>query len=220
MTQRVPLFPLDGVVLLPGSTHAFHIFEWRYRMLVSDVLQGDKMLAVPLLKPGWEPNYFDSPEVHRVIGVGEIVEWETLPDGRHDIRVEGRHRARTIRETQERPFRIAEVEVLEDHVAPEARASLPSEMQALGRLALKLIELVPQFHFDLAALSFDTDHASRTIDLAAHMLVRDTYARQSILNEPEISRRLQLTRVQVLMLLQRFMAENEFTAFVEAQSLH
>jgi hypothetical protein len=93
-------------------------------------------------------------------------------------------------------------------------------MQALGRLALKLIELVPQFHFDLAALSFDTDHASRTIDLAAHMLVRDTYARQSILNEPEISRRLQLTRVQVLMLLQRFMAENEFTAFVEAQSLH
>jgi hypothetical protein len=42
------------------------------------------------------------------------------------------------------------------------------------------------------------------------------YDRQSILNEPDVCRRLQLTRVQLMLLLQRFLGEIEYQEFMAA----
>ena len=54
MTRRIPLFPLPGVVLLPGTMLPLHIFEPRYRAMVADALAGDRMIGMAKLKPGWE----------------------------------------------------------------------------------------------------------------------------------------------------------------------
>ena len=39
------IFPLPGVVLLPGAPAPFHLFEPRYRALGAAVLDGDRVLA-------------------------------------------------------------------------------------------------------------------------------------------------------------------------------
>ena len=63
----ISLFPLPNVVLLPGSTLPLQIFEPRYRSMVGDVLgEGDPVMAMALLKPGYEAYYYTNlAAIHR-----------------------------------------------------------------------------------------------------------------------------------------------------------
>src|SRR5262245_53587958 len=51
---RIPLFPLPNLVLFPHILQPLHIFEPRYRKMVADALTSERLLALALLKPGWE----------------------------------------------------------------------------------------------------------------------------------------------------------------------
>jgi Lon protease-like protein len=81
VTRRIPLFPLPGVVLLPGTTLPLHIFEARYRAMVAVALAGDRTIGMAMLKPGWEAADED-PRIYSIGGAGEIVDSEQLDDGR------------------------------------------------------------------------------------------------------------------------------------------
>ncbi|HEV8231601.1 MAG TPA: LON peptidase substrate-binding domain-containing protein, partial [Thermoanaerobaculia bacterium] len=73
--RRIPLFPLPGVVLLPGTRLPLHIFEPRYRAMVADALAGDGAIGMAMLKPGWERSG-PIPAIFPVGGAGRIVESE------------------------------------------------------------------------------------------------------------------------------------------------
>lgn len=109
--RRLPLFPLPGVVLLPGTLLPLHIFEARYRCMVAEALEADRMIGMALLKPGWE-TAAEPPPIHAVGGAGEIVESEDLPDGRYNILLEGQFRYRILEEAPANPYRTARVEKL------------------------------------------------------------------------------------------------------------
>ncbi len=109
MTRRIPLFPLPGVVLLPGTTLPLHIFEARYRAMVADALAGDRTIGMAMLKPGWEAADED-PSIYSIGGAGEIVDSERLDDGRYNIVLEGRFRYRVVEESPASPYRVARVE--------------------------------------------------------------------------------------------------------------
>ena len=53
----VPVFPLPNAVLFPRTVLPLHIFEPRYRAMVSDADAGDGMIAIALLEPGFEKDY-------------------------------------------------------------------------------------------------------------------------------------------------------------------
>ncbi|MDA0866720.1 MAG: LON peptidase substrate-binding domain-containing protein, partial [Cyanobacteria bacterium] len=40
--REIPLFPLPELVLFPGAHLPLHIFEFRYRIMMNTVLQGDR----------------------------------------------------------------------------------------------------------------------------------------------------------------------------------
>src|SRR5665213_523951 len=61
--SAVPLFPLPNVVLFPRALLPLHIFEERYKAMTADALAGDKQIAMALLKPGWEKNYYCRPAI-------------------------------------------------------------------------------------------------------------------------------------------------------------
>jgi Lon protease-like protein len=90
----VPVFPLPNVVLYPRIVLPLHVFEPRYRALLSDSLDGHGRIAMALLKPGWEEEYHGAPEVHPVVGVGSIVTYRRRDDGTSDVILVGEHRAR------------------------------------------------------------------------------------------------------------------------------
>src|SRR4051794_9383388 len=93
-----PLFPLPDLVLFPAVVQPLHIFEPRYRQLMADALAGDRLMALALLKPGWEEDYQKRPPIHPVVCLGRIFKEERLPDGRYNLLLHGLSRARVREE--------------------------------------------------------------------------------------------------------------------------
>lgn len=109
--RRLPVFPLPNVVLFPNATLPLHIFEARYRKMVSDCLAGDRYLGMMLLKPGWEKERI---EYYDVGGFGRITSAVKHPGGNLDIILRGLGRYRVREYVQRAPYLIAEVDILEE----------------------------------------------------------------------------------------------------------
>ena len=135
---RIPLFPLGGAILFPRSQLPLHIFEPRYRAMVADALQGDRMIGMALLRPGWEGEYEGQPPIYPIGCAGLITFHEPLPDGRCNIVLRGVSKFRVLREQEDRLYRVAEVESINEWLAVEDR----DDVRALRRRLETL--LVPQ----------------------------------------------------------------------------
>src|SRR5262249_8060822 len=102
-----------------------HIFEPRYRQMVSDVLAGDRLVGMVLLKPGWERDYEGRPAVYPLGCSGLVTHAERLEDGRYNLVLRGIDRFRIIEEDHTRPYRRAAIErIAEDAARPADRAAI------------------------------------------------------------------------------------------------
>jgi Lon protease-like protein len=105
------------VVLFPKTMLALHVFEPRYRLMMDEVLKGSQSVVIALLKPGWEADYYGTPEVHEVACVGKIVQHQELTDGRYNIMVHGEDKVRIETFERSHPYRIARVRRLHENNA-------------------------------------------------------------------------------------------------------
>jgi uncharacterized protein len=153
MIRTIPLFPLPGVVLLPETLLPLHIFEDRYRAMVSDALRGDRTIGMAMWKRAGRPNppedaeTLANPPIHAVGGAGEIVESEELEDGRFNIVLQARFRYRVLEEQPlgGRLYRVARVEEIRSLPFPDSNAqarTLSGALSLFGALAREL-ELPP-----------------------------------------------------------------------------
>ena len=115
----VPLFPLPNVVLVPQAVLPLHIFEERYKAMTADALRGDRLIAMALLKPGWEKCYYSRPAIEPVVCAGIILSHEKLADGTYNFLLQGLVRATVAREHGQEPYRLAELHPLKEVLAPE-----------------------------------------------------------------------------------------------------
>lgn len=107
-STRLSIFPLPGTVLYPGLQLPLHIFEPRYRALVSDALARDRRIA--LIQPQGRE---EGAPLFRVGCVGKIGQFEALDDGRFNVVLEGEARFRILREIDAATaFRQVEAELL------------------------------------------------------------------------------------------------------------
>ncbi len=137
MSLKLPLFPLPGVVLLPGTLLPLHIFEPRYRAMVADALAGDRTIGMAMLKAGADADSVRSP-VYAIGGAGEIIEYEELDDGRYNILLEGKFRYRILDEAKSSsPYRMARVETLPSH--PFASDSEAAQISELARRTFEVV---------------------------------------------------------------------------------
>lgn len=112
-----PLFPLDGVVLLPHALLKLSIFEPRYRQMVADVLDSHGFIAMAIFEgTRWKQEYHGSPPIRRHVCLGRIVQHQKLPGGDYHILLQGICRARIRQELPpdgERLYRMAMLEPIE-----------------------------------------------------------------------------------------------------------
>jgi Lon protease-like protein len=107
MTTRLSIFPLAGALLFPRMHLPLHIFEPRYRAMVTDSLARDRRIGMIQPRENGEPA-----PLFEVGCVGRIAEVEALPDGRFDIVLEGLARFHIVRELDvATPFRQVEAEL-------------------------------------------------------------------------------------------------------------
>ena len=188
-STRVPLFPLPDIVLFPAMRLPLHVFEPRYRRMVADALAGDRLLAVPRLKPGFADAYYDSPAIFDVSGVGRITKHRVLSDGRYDIVVEGIARVRLEEEATETPYRIACARRLDEQIAadPVTLAAVKNEVWHLLR---QLLPYLPEPDEKLESISTDSGTVGESADALASVLVSDPDLRQRLLEELDPAERL------------------------------
>jgi Lon protease-like protein len=176
------------VTFFPHTFLPLHVFEARYRAMVTDALSRDRRLAVVRLQPGWEARYEGKPAVSAVAGAGEIASWERLSSGRYNILLRGLMR---VGLEQELPtdtlYRLVRARRLEDvaptgDVAPlvgRIRASCAALLRALDR---------PR---DLLEAALGPDQLPAVIaDRAAAAFVPDAAVRQRLLEQLDVHCRL------------------------------
>jgi uncharacterized protein len=155
----VPIFPLPNAVLFPKTLLPLHIFEERYQTMTREALAGDGMIAMVLLREGWEATYENNPPVHDIACLGKIETYEELGDGKYNLVLAGVQRVRLIREVEHSPYRLAEVERIEDFPCDDQAEDIIRRRNHLAGLFTRFtelatkgdyssIQLVPQFSFE------------------------------------------------------------------------
>jgi len=135
LPDQIPLFPLQDVMLFPNITRPLHVFEPRYRKMVADALEGDRIIGMVLLQAGYEADYEGNPPILEVGCAGLIANAEELPDGRYLIVLQGLVKFLVRSEDHSGPYRIAQVEAIPELVDDE-------ELSALHQLRSSLVSIL------------------------------------------------------------------------------
>ena len=89
MPAPIPVFPLQGALLLPGARLPLNIFEPRYLAMVDNALASHRTIGMiqPKVPERTEPD--DHPPLHDLGCAGRIVSFEETGDGRYLIGLRG-----------------------------------------------------------------------------------------------------------------------------------
>lgn len=186
----VRLFPLPNFVMFPAVVKGLHIFEPRYCALLQESLSTDRLIAMALLRPGWEANYYKHPAIHDVVCIGQVTHLASTPDGKHNILLSGLKRAKIVREhsTVVECFRRADVVVLDDvELSNDSGAAVVYRSRLLSAFrsfspAAQLFSLLPEKSLLDLPLRL-------LVDLIAQELPLSLFEKQELLSELVVQRR-------------------------------
>ncbi len=198
---EVAIFPLPRVQLFPHALLPLHIFEPRYRQMIKDCLGRDRQLVMAPIDERREPGE-RGPEVHRVCGLGVIVEHTALPDGRSNVLLHGVGRVRIVDElATSTPYRNVRAETLFDHEPAtfDVRAAAETLQLLVDQLALRL----PSGGDTLRELARTHASPSALTDVLGSALVTDADARQQLMELLDVSARTERVAGVMAQLLRR-----------------
>ena len=192
--ETLALFPL-GTVLLPGLVLPLHVFEERYRALVSELLElpadVPRRFGVVAIQQGREVGPHTATSLYEIGCTATLAEVRAYPDGRYDLMTVGTDRFRVTRLDQDSSLYLrADVSWLPEVegnaaelVAPvqEALRDYVRQLAERGARAPAVAEL-PEIPDEPVALSY----------FAAATLMVDTGSRQQLLTADDAAGRLRL----------------------------
>ena len=185
--RELPLFPLP-VVLFPGVPLPLHIFEPRYRKMLSDIKVGNNFFGL---------SYFDAsnaatdfPPAGHIGCVAEVTETQLLPDGRSNILTIGliRYRVEDYVEHGD-PYLVARVSFFEDQEESDEllTQSSRSVAETFARIA-RAVRIINDERASLPDIS-DTEPQRLSFLVAAAMEI-DVELKQELLELESTSERL------------------------------
>ena len=183
MPFRLPIFPLS-VVLFPGTPLPLHIFEPRYRRMLTDCLAGDRRFGIT---PAGKEDQVPDPGT--VGCIAEIRVNQELPDGRSNIIVLGGDRFVITRGLEaDTPYFVAMVQTFDEEPgtepAEDASARLRQAFAGYYALLRQLNDVEPEepsLPDDVVGLSF---HVAAAIEC-------DPGVKQRLLVERSTARRVE-----------------------------
>src|SRR5690242_15554093 len=128
MAIELPLFPLN-VVLFPGADLPLHIFEPRYRQMITECYEQERPFGVVLARSG-SPPMLEEP--YPVGTMADILALSRMDDGRMNLIARGGQRFQILDQHRQKPYLIGIVEIYSD---------LPEAEQVLREQAGKAREL-------------------------------------------------------------------------------
>ena len=204
MTTRLSIFPLPGALLFPGMHLPLHIFEPRYRALVTDAMARDRRIGMIQPRPvhAREP---ERPPLFDIGCVGKIAEVEAMEDGRFNLILQGVALFRLVRELDvTTSFRQVEAELLpapgDEALSIARRSSLETESRAFAEAQGYLVDWDQVGRLDDESL----------VNGIAQIAPFDAAAKQALLEALDIEARAELI-IQLLQFFGRHDGEERVT---------
>src|SRR3954465_12084685 len=123
----LPILPIRNIVVFPGTVMPLNVGRPKSKALLDEVMPGEKTIGVVTQKNGEaeDPSY---PDLNTVGVAASILKLFKLPDGNQSIIVHGITRFRLLELTQDAPFLMGRIEILEDtgEPGPEIEALVTS----------------------------------------------------------------------------------------------
>jgi Lon protease-like protein len=195
-SARLRLFPLNAV-LFPGATLNVHVFEPRYKRMISECLELKEAFGVALIAEGEEAS--DPDVVPYKIGTSaEISEMTPLGGGRFYVSTTGKRRFHIDEVTDREPYLQANVTYLDEDAArdPQALSQLVDEIRNVFGEYLRLLADFSGVHGEIR-LPGDPIDASFTIadtlqvaDAMKQRLLEISDTEKRLMIEAEFLRRL------------------------------
>lgn len=196
LPETVPVMTLPEMVFFPQSLLPLHIFEPRYRAMLRDVLQNDRLFAVAHLDAS-RPSGADSPEpLHRIASVGVVRACQEAEDGTSNLLLQGICRVEIQDIVRELPYRVIAVRPLTcvpggNHTQLEImRLEVLRLLNTRRRLGTSGPKGITQFLESI-------DDFDAFADIAVFNLCSDASLKQRLLEELDTRRRLKLFATQL-----------------------
>ncbi|MEO7312124.1 MAG: LON peptidase substrate-binding domain-containing protein [Chitinophagaceae bacterium] len=151
MTNFIPLFPL-GIVVYPGEELNLHIFEERYKQLITECFAENKPFGIPVVISEKVMDY------GAMVTVSDV--FEVYKDGKMDIRTKGLGIFRMLEIIKEVPGKLfSGAIVTHQELALQTRIdAMPAILQGIRELH-KLLNITKQFKKpDEELISYDIAH--------------------------------------------------------------
>jgi len=189
--RELPLFPLP-IVLFPGVPLPLHIFEPRYREMLSDIRAGGNLFGLSYFDAGAATT--DLPLAGHIGCVAEVTETQSLPDGRSNIMTLGlvRYRLESYIERGD-PYLVGRVSYFEDDEA-DSEALLEKTHQVAG-MFMRIARAVRAINDERANLPDISDTEPQRLSfLVAAAMEMESDAKLEMLELRSTSERLERLR--------------------------
>jgi ATP-dependent Lon protease len=130
LPSEVPVMTLPNTTLFPQALQPLYIFEPRYRKMLADSLDGGRMFAIAMQRPG-SSREAPSP----IAGLGLIRVSVGHADGTSHLVLQGMARVQLGKAVRYKPYRVHKIQPLE---------SLPSNEVVVDALLAKVRELLEE----------------------------------------------------------------------------
>jgi Lon protease-like protein len=173
---------LPGCTLFPGGLLPLHIFEQRYREMLADALESDRIFA--LAEP--DPNA----GTHPIGSAGIIRACVTSEDGTSQLVLQGVARVEFVSWLANTTYPHADVRIVpsdcsDDNLATSLRRDIIAKCDSFQESGGGLPDEFCAF------LRADADHSAFS-DVVADTFVRDVGVRRRLLGELDTTRRLEI----------------------------
>lgn len=184
LPERIRIFPLSEVVLFPDTLLPLHIFEPRYRKMLGDALDGDRLIGMVLVK---DPDAEPLPSVYPVGCAGTIVEHKPFADGRSLVVLKGTVKFRIRAELDAgEPYRVVQAQAL--YEGPPPMDKVRAWRDELHDCVRDLVRAAAGEEDTVERLFEKIDLLSMTNSLSASLPL-DVLEKQSLLECPTIEDR-------------------------------
>jgi uncharacterized protein len=199
--SRLPVLPLPGTVLFPGTVLPLQLVEPGYREMIADAMESDQTIAATMLKAdrqGAGDGDATTLEVHDVGCVGRVIHAERLADGRYNVLLHGVHRVRLLEElAAERSYRLFRAEVIPRPVE-KVLTSLSHELGQLESCVLSLGSTLRDYDAQMFEVLRSTPDPVQLVDILCAAMVPDSVRQQRLLATVDFGERL-ATVIDILM---------------------
>ncbi|MCD8481537.1 MAG: LON peptidase substrate-binding domain-containing protein [Verrucomicrobia bacterium] len=183
---------LGETVFFPHVVLPLHIFESRYRQMLSDCLSGNRMFVVSCRADDPDGKFAgNDPQPHEIATVGMIRAAHRNADGTSNLVLQGLQRVRILDIVREEPYRLVSIEPLESGQPTDCE-----EIKALRSQICQLLhcdtEMENETPVEFLGFLESLQDSATFIDLLTYSVCTCAKAKQAVLEALDVTDRFRI----------------------------